>query len=188
MDIYEKLKAIQKELKAPKNQHNSYGNFDYRSCEDIYEAVKPLLDKNDLSLVMSDEIVQIGARYYVKATARLIDKDKEIANVAYAREDETKKGMDGSQITGASSSYARKYALNGLFLIDDVRDGDTPDNKSDPNERLKLYQEMTELELDLDIDHEKVLSTYKVTSNAKMTNEQLRDAVDKLRAARDGKK
>lgn len=132
MNIYEKLLNIQSELKAPKNQHNNFGNYDYRSCEDILEAVKPLCKENKVVLNISDEIVMIGQRYYVKATATLVDlentKDdciQTIENVAYAREEEQKKGMDGSQVTGASSSYARKYALNGLFCIDDTKDADT---------------------------------------------------------------
>lgn len=123
--FYEKVQKIQEELKAPKNQFNKFGNYAYRSCEDIYNAVKPLLAKYGLVLTVTDELVMIGERYYIKATATLQENAiLYIKNVAYAREEETKKGMDGSQITGASSSYARKYALNGLFLIDDVRDSD----------------------------------------------------------------
>lgn len=125
MNFHQKLIEIQKELKAPKNQRNSFGNYNYRSCEDIFEAVKPLLNTYGLALIVSDELLQIGERYYVKATAKLSDGENVIENTAYAREEETKKGMDGSQITGASSSYARKYALNGLFLIDDVKDSDS---------------------------------------------------------------
>ena len=123
----EKLMLVQEELKAPKNQRNNFGNYNYRSCEDILEAVKPLLKKNRLVMNISDEITNVGERYYIKATAILtdIDSGEHIENTAYAREEETKKGMDGSQITGASSSYARKYALNGLFLIDDVKDSDS---------------------------------------------------------------
>lgn len=125
----ERLQQIQTELNAPKNQYNKFGGYAYRSCEDIYNAVKPLLAKYGCTLTLSDEVVMIGERYYVKATATLKPSDArqsgfEITNTAYAREEETKKGMDGSQITGASSSYARKYALNGLFLIDDVKDSD----------------------------------------------------------------
>lgn len=124
--FYEKVQKIQEELKAPKNQFNKFGNYAYRSCEDIYNAVKPLLAKYGLVLTLTDELVMIGERYYIKATATLQENAiLYIKNVAYAREEETKKGQDGSQITGASSSYARKYALNGLFLIDDVRDSDT---------------------------------------------------------------
>lgn len=132
MNIYEKLLNIQNELKAPKNQHNNFGNYDYRSCEDILEAVKPLCEKHKVVLNIADEIVMVGERYYVRATATLIDvedtKEDAIAmieNVAYAREEENKKGMDASQVTGATSSYARKYALNGLFCIDDTKDADT---------------------------------------------------------------
>ena len=126
MNIYEKLSAIQAELKAPKNQYNSYGGFNYRSCEDILENVKPICAKHRTVLILHDNLESIGQRYYVKATAELIDLDEKasIAVAAYAREEETKKGMDGSQVTGASSSYARKYALNGLFNIDDQKDSD----------------------------------------------------------------
>lgn len=120
-----KLLKIQSQLKAPKNQMNAFGGYNYRSCEDIFEAVKPLLEKENLVLRLTDELVNIGERYYIKATAILTDGNETIENTAYAREEESKKGMDGSQITGASSSYARKYALNGLFLIDDVKDSDT---------------------------------------------------------------
>jgi len=125
-ELNKKLAAIQKELKAPKSQFNSFGNYNYRSCEDILEAVKPLL--GDISLTISDEVVNIGDRYYVKAHATIDDGDHFISAIAYAREPESKKGMDESQITGATSSYARKYALNGLFAIDDTKDADTQDN------------------------------------------------------------
>ena len=130
------LKKIQKELKAPKNQYNAFGKYKYRSCEDILEAVKPLL--NNATLVINDEMVVIGERYYIKATATLTEADKSISATAYAREPEEKKGMDSAQITGATSSYARKYALNGLFLIDDTKDADTMDNSKTANiEELK---------------------------------------------------
>lgn len=128
MSIYEKLSAIQQELKAPKNLYNSFGNFNYRSCEDILEAVKPICAKHHVVLILEDLLVTIGDRYYVQATARLHDLDDGITYIqttAYAREEETKKGMDASQVTGASSSYARKYALNGLFCIDDSKDSDS---------------------------------------------------------------
>ena len=119
-----KLRAIQSELEAPKNLRNSFGNYNYRSAEGILEALKPHLKKHDLVLTISDELVNIGERYYVKATVSLTDGEKTITTTALAREEETKKGMDGSQITGASSSYARKYALNGMFAIDDTKDSD----------------------------------------------------------------
>lgn len=127
MSIYEKLLNIQTNLKAPKNQINDFGNYKYRSCEDILEALKPLCKENKISLIIYDDIVLIGDRYYIKATAELIDceSSEKIHSVAYARESLTKKGMDESQITGATSSYARKYALNGLFNIDDTKDSDT---------------------------------------------------------------
>lgn len=137
MNLYEKLSNVQNALKAPKSQFNKFGNYNYRNCEDIVEAAKPLLKANGLTLTMHDEIVMIGNRYYVKATARITEiEEKELPDVgvmhnhsvsvtAYAREEESKKGMDGSQVTGASSSYARKYALNGLFCIDDTKDSDT---------------------------------------------------------------
>lgn len=120
-----KLLEIQHRLKAPKGQYNSFGKYKYRSCEDILEAVKPILNDVGCTLTLSDEIVLIGDRFYVKATALLIGADTNHQVTAYAREDEDKKGMDGSQITGTASSYARKYALNGLFCIDDTKDADT---------------------------------------------------------------
>jgi hypothetical protein len=125
MGIYEKLINIQCELKAPKGQYNSFGKYNYRNCEDILEAVKPLCQKQGLCLILFDTIEQIGDRYYVKATARITDGETTIEATAYAREEEVKKGMDGSQITGSASSYARKYALNGLFDIDDTKDADS---------------------------------------------------------------
>lgn len=127
MNIYEKLAKIQAELKAPKNQYNSFGGYNYRSFEDILESVKPLAHKYNAVVIVSDELSVKGDRYYVAAHAMLVDTEEEgqITATAYAREPDTKKGMDSSQITGASSSYARKYALNGLFAIDDTKDKDT---------------------------------------------------------------
>lgn len=127
MNIYEKLLKVQSELKAPKSQYNSFGKYKYRNCEDILEALKPILTKVKATLIINDEIVNIADRFYVKATARLIDIEngEHTETTAYAREEESKKGMDSSQVTGATSSYARKYALNGLFAIDDTKDADT---------------------------------------------------------------
>lgn len=122
-ELHKKLWTIQQTLNAPKNQRNNFGGYSYRSAEDILEAVKPLLQ--NVTLTLNDEIVLIGERYYVKATATLSDGEDAIAVTAYAREEESKKGMDSSQLTGATSSYARKYALNGLFCIDDAKDADT---------------------------------------------------------------
>jgi hypothetical protein len=124
----EKLIKIQGKLKVPKGQTNAFGGYKYRSCEDILEAVKPLCVAEGVQLVLTDEIVAVGDRYYVKATATIADGETVLAVVAYAREALTKKGQDESQITGSASSYARKYALNGLFLIDDTKDADTQDN------------------------------------------------------------
>lgn len=124
--LQQALARIQRELKAPKNQFNSFGKYNYRSCEDILEAVKPLL--GDCVLLIGDEIVEGGGRVYVKAIVKFIKGNDEIETQALARESETKAGMDAAQITGAASSYARKYALNGLFCIDDTKDADTQDN------------------------------------------------------------
>lgn len=128
---------IQNELKAPKTQFNSFGNYYYRNCEDILEAVKPLLKKYKCYLTITDEIVLIGTRFYIKATATLFDEnDKELGKTsAFAREPEAVKGQSDAQITGASSSYARKYALNGLFDIDDTKDSDTTNNGQNKEEK-----------------------------------------------------
>lgn len=126
-----KLTKVQSELKAPKNQRNNFGNYNYRSCEDIVESVKPLLAKQGLALFITDDITLVGERYYVKATATITDGENEVHSTAYAREPLDKKGMDESQITGASSSYARKYALNGLLAIDDTKDADSLNTSKD---------------------------------------------------------
>lgn len=143
MKIESQLLEVQKELKAPKGQYNSFGKYNYRSCEDILEAVKPILSKNGLSLVLSDSVILSGDWHYIMATARLKNADGEAIEVtAYARESQSKKGMDDSQITGTASSYARKYALNGLFLIDDTKDADTDEYKKTadrPAEKPKEY-------------------------------------------------
>lgn len=134
--IYEALRFVQLELKAPKGQRNSFGNYDYRSAEDILEAVKPVLADNNLTLLVDDEIVLIGDRYYVKATAAVFNEAGEsVKATASAREAEDKKGMDSAQVTGATSSYARKYALNGLFAIDDSKDADTDEHKHTTDKR-----------------------------------------------------
>lgn len=132
--FYQSLIEVQSELRAPKNQRNDYAGYRYRSCEDILEAVKPLLIARGLLLSLQDEIVQVGSRYYVRATASVTDGEKTASASAYAREAEVKKGNDEAQITGAASSYARKYALNGLFCIDDVKDPDAT-NKGDASPR-----------------------------------------------------
>ena len=143
MSIYAKLQDIQEKLKAPKNQFNSFGKYSYRNCEDILEGVKPLLKENGCVLIIRDEIEVIGGRHYVRAVVTLTDVEsgKEVFSQALAREEESKKGMDGSQVTGAASSYARKYALNGLFAIDDTKDADAqkpPEPKEKPEQDPNL--------------------------------------------------
>ena len=127
-----KLVAVQAALKAPKGQFNKFGGYKYRSCEDILEAVKPLLLEQGLQLTITDEPVEVGGRIYIKATATVTDGSETATVSGYAREAETKKGMDESQITGTASSYARKYALNGLFLIDDTKDADATNDHQKP--------------------------------------------------------
>jgi hypothetical protein len=131
MSIYEKLMKIQSELVAPKNQRNNFGNYNFRSNEDILEAVKPLLKEIKAVIVQTDDIINIGNRYYIKATSEIVcsETGDKTGNTAFAREAETKKGMDESQITGSASSYARKYSLNGLLSIDDSKDDDTRDQR-----------------------------------------------------------
>lgn len=131
-----KLYEIQKELKAPKGQKNSFGNYNYRSCEDILTAVKKVLPEG-VTISLSDETVLVGERYYIKATAIIADEKESLQACGYAREAESKKGMDCSQITGAASSYARKYALNGLFAIDDTKDQDSNEHKQETTARAK---------------------------------------------------
>ena len=137
--LYGRLLRVQKDLKAPKNQYNSFGKYRYRSCEDILEGVKPILQEYGCAIVLSDTIEQIGDRFYVKATATFYDCEtgESVSNTAYARESDDKKGMDASQITGTASSYARKYALNGLLLIDDTKDADTDENRNETTGRAR---------------------------------------------------
>ena len=147
MKVYQKLLNVQAELKAPKGQMNNFGKYKYRSCEDIVESVKPLLVSQGLLLTITDELVVVGERYYVKAKVTVTDvEDGEQHFVeAYAREEENKKGMDGSQVTGASSSYSRKYALNGMFAIDDTKDSDaTNGHGKDTTDEEKNAQMMKE--------------------------------------------
>ena len=127
MSIYTKLMNVQNELKVPKNNTNTFGNYKFRNAEDILEALKPLLKKYNATVIITDDVVTTGDRYYIKATVKFIDTEtgETIETSALAREEENKKGMDSSQITGSTSSYARKYALNGLFAIDDTKDSDT---------------------------------------------------------------
>ena len=138
--LQQKLIEIQSELKAPKSQYNKFGGYNYRNCEDILEAVKPLCAKHEIVPLLSDEIVMIGDRFYIKATAKVTDGKDEIATTAFARESKDKKGMDESQITGSASSYARKYALKGLFCIDDTKDADFMDNSQSSKQQQPKTQ------------------------------------------------
>jgi hypothetical protein len=180
------LNKIQKELKAPKNQKNSFGNYNYRSCEDILEAVKPLL--GEASLTLTDDIVLVGDRYYVKATATLTMGSEGASCQAYAREALDKKGMDAAQITGAASSYARKYALNGLFCIDDNKDNDRTNTDvvveyiSDAQKNLIL-----DSLLDLGVDLSKFLAYMKIESLEKMTTLDHQKAMAAIEAKRKAK-
>ena len=149
MEIYKKLSRIQCELVATKGQYNNFGKYSYRSCEDILEAVKPLLDKYKVAIVIKDDIVLVGDRFYVKATATLIDSEtgESVEASAFARESADKKGMDSSQVTGATSSYARKYALNGLFAIDDNKDADATNTHGKETIKVNMTPALSEAQL-----------------------------------------
>lgn len=149
-EFIKKVSKIQSELKAPKNQFNKFGNYSYRNAEDILESVKPLLAREGLVLTISDDIIQVGDRYYVKATATLTDGQNVLTNSALARESESEKGMQASQLTGSTSSYARKYALNGLLCIDDTKDADGL-NKHGKEEEPPKKKELTKEEKDAEI-------------------------------------
>lgn len=160
---------IQSKLKAPKSQYNSFGKYHYRSAEDILEAVKPLVHAENCTLTLTDDIVCAGSRIYVKATCRLVNSQGEVIETsAYAREDESKKGMDGSQITGSSSSYARKYALNGMFCIDDNKDADTRSPEQNTSSKTQggkpdeFYMARQEIDNAKSIDElSRIYNTYK---------------------------
>lgn len=144
MTLAEALVSIQGRLKAPKSRYNSFGKYNYRSCEDILEGVKPLLKEHGVMMFISDKVIQLGDRYYIEATVTLTKGGESITVTGQAREDDNKKGMDGSQITGTSSSYARKYALNGLFLIDDTKDADTDEFHNVTNQQPKKAAQQTQ--------------------------------------------
>ena len=216
MNITEKLQAIQSELKAPKGQFNDFGKYKYRSCEDILEAAKPLLAKYKCAMFISDELLHTGERYYIKATVTLHHAEEavlgggNVETTAYAREEETKKGMDGSQITGTASSYARKYALNGLFLIDDTKDADTDEHRKQtekptakdftdiPDERVDALLDKADQTKDLPVTPEqlkmlyavleckvdgataKIAKTYEVADLADLTRAEWADAMQRV--------
>lgn len=192
MTFQEKVVAVQSELKAPKGQYNSFGKYNYRSCEDILEGVKPLLNKYGLYLKISDAVELIGDRYYIKATATLSDGDNCISTSAYAREPLEKKGADASQVTGATSSYARKYALNGLLAIDDTKDADTMDNSKKPVQQTQetvynwqtLKARATQGGINEDDLVHYVTETLKVEKPSELTQEHYQQAFNWVNAKR----
>lgn len=194
--LTQRVGDIQHKLKAPKGQYNSFGKYNYRSCEDILEGVKPLLKEHDLALIIDDEIVQIGERYYVKATAKITDGREIVSATAYAREPDTKKGMDESQITGATSSYARKYALNALLCIDDTKDADTMDNSKKPvqqtQETVYNWQTLKARATQGGISEEDlvhyVTETLKVKKPSELTQEHYQQAFNWVNAQRYAKR
>lgn len=188
----QKVVAIQSKLKAPKGQYNSFGKYNYRSCEDILEGVKPLLSEQGLILTIEDSIEMIGDRYYVKATATLSDGTNSISTSAYARESLDKKGMDASQVTGATSSYARKYALNGLLAIDDTKDADTMDNSKKPVQQTQetvynwqtLKARATQGGISEDDLVHYVTETFKVSKPSELKQEHYQQAFNWVNAKR----
>ena len=179
------LKKIQAELKAPKGQYNSFGKYYYRSAESILEAVKPLLAKYGAELTLSDDIIEVGGRIYVKAIATITDGTGKVTATAFAREPEEKKGMDGSQITGTASSYARKYALNGLFLIDDTKDADTDEYHNQTTEPSIQVKVETYKKLQVEINRtgtslKSLCAAYKIKQLSEITEEQAQQALTKL--------
>ena len=196
MEFIEKIVAIQSELKAPKGQYNSFGKYNYRSCEDILEGAKPLLAKYGLVLTIRDGIELIGDRFYVKATATITDGKEQLSTEAYARESADKKGMDASQVTGATSSYARKYALNGLLAIDDTKDADTMDNSKKPvqqtQETVYNWQTLKARATQGGISEEDlvhyVTETLKVKKTSELTQEHYQQAFNWVNAQRYAKR
>lgn len=194
--LNQRVGDIQHKLKAPKGQYNSFGKYNYRSCEDILEGVKPLLKEHNLALLIDDEIVQIGERYYVKATAKITDGREIVSATAYAREPDTKKGMDESQITGATSSYARKYALNALLCIDDTKDADTMDNSKKPVQQTQetvynwqtLKARATQGGISEDELKHYLKETLKVNESKDMTREHYQQAFNWVNAQRYAKR
>lgn len=196
MEFIEKIVAIQSELKAPKGQYNSFGKYNYRSCEDILEGVKPLLSKHGLALTIQDSIDLIGDRFYVKATATITDGKEQLSTSAYARESLYKKGMDASQVTGATSSYARKYALNGLLAIDDTKDADTMDNSKKPvqqtQESVYNWNSLKTRAVQGGISEEElvhyVTETFKVSKPSELKQEHYQQAFNWVNAKRYAKR
>ena len=195
MGIGEKMIQIQSRLNAPKNQYNSFGKYTYRSCESILEAVKPLLKEQGCYMVITDDIFSEGDRVYVQAVVTITDAEsgETIQNSAFAREDESKKGMDGSQITGTASSYARKYALNGLFLIDDNKDADTDENhierearttKVEPKVEAKQIELISSLAAEVGVSIDAICDRFHLGTLQDMTKPQFVSATKMLEATR----
>ena len=197
LNLTQKLLNAQAELKAPKGQYNSFGKYKYRSAEDILEAVKPINAKHGVLLTITDEPVLVGDWHYIKATATITDGTESIVVTAYARESLNKKGMDDSQITGTASSYARKYALNGLYLIDDTKDADTDEYRNQGNKapavKSATQAEIGNLKKEIiafsklmteqgkDVKPEQVEQTLNITDYAKLNSEDVKEAVNKLK-------
>ena len=193
MNIYEKLTEVQNELKAPKSKYNSFGKYNYRSCEDILEAVKPILKAKRLAMTVKDDVFNIGDRFYIMATVTVFDCESEekVTTTAYAREDTDKKGMDGSQITGSSSSYARKYALNGMFAIDDTKDADSwnthdKDRTVEKKEAERATEEQVAKLRSLYKGKEdkltELLDKYDITNPVQFKRMEIQSVIDKLEA------
>lgn len=193
MNIYEKLTEVQNELKAPKSKYNSFGKYNYRSCEDILEAVKPILKAKRLAMTVKDDVFNIGDRFYIMATVTVFDceSDEKVTTTAYAREDADKKGMDGSQITGSSSSYARKYALNGMFAIDDTKDADSwnthdKDRTVEKKEAERATEEQVAKLRALYKGKEdkltELLDKYDITNPVQFKRMEIQSVIDKLEA------
>lgn len=179
MTFQEKVVAVQSELKAPKGQYNSFGKYNYRSCEDILEGVKPLLNKYGLYLTIDDAVELIGDRYYIKATATIFDGDNCISTSAYAREPLEKKGVDASQVTGATSSYARKYALNGLLCIDDTKDADSVESNPLPQSTAYNWKTLKTRAVQGGVTEEALKDYLKNELKVKNTDEMTRDHYQK---------
>lgn len=193
MNIYEKLTEVQNELKAPKSKYNSFGKYNYRSCEDILEAVKPILKSKRLAMTVKDDVFNIGDRFYIMATVTVFDCESEekVTTTAYAREDADKKGMDGSQITGSSSSYARKYALNGMFAIDDTKDADgwnthdkdrTVEKKEAERATEEQVAKLRALYKGKEDKLTELLDKYDITNPVQFKRMEIQSVIDKLEA------
>lgn len=175
LNVYQKLNKVQTELKAPKGQFNKFGNYKYRSCEDILEGLKPLLKEVGAIVLLSDSVEFVEGRYYVKARAQFVDTDtaEKIEVSAMAREDDSKKGMDSSQLTGSTSSYARKYALNGLFCIDDTKDSDATNDGSQSNTQAQKSSN------DYTINQNQLKRLYAIASKKGFNSETVKEHVKK---------